>query len=232
MTAPDSNDLSARKSSRAFARDVLVLGIGNILWADEGFGPRCAQAFADAFADVDGLEVMDGGTLGAYLINEITSSRRILVFDCCDFHEKPGTMRILNGEDIALWSATKISPHQQGFNDLLASAELLGLPPEAVMVVGVQPEILDDYGGSLSATLHPLVPKAVEMAREALKAWGYDMQPRAEGAPKHELADDVLSMQRYEDERPSAEEACRVGDDRFLGRMTPDAVVRNPDGVC
>lgn len=27
------------------SRDVLILGIGNILWADEGFGPRAAEAF-------------------------------------------------------------------------------------------------------------------------------------------------------------------------------------------
>lgn len=229
MSSCDSNELSAEKTERHYAREVLVLGIGNILWADEGFGPRCAQAFADAFDDVPGVDVMDGGTLGGYLINEITSSRRILVFDCCDFHDKPGTMRVLTGDDIALWSATKISPHQTGFNDLLATAALLGLSPEAVAVVGAQPEILDDYGGSLSATLHPLVDKAVQMGREALEAWGYALRPRATDAAKPVLADQVLSMARYEAERPSADAACRVGDERFLKRMTPDALVGRPE---
>lgn len=32
-----------------YARDVLLLGIGNILWADEGFGPRAAEAFNSRF---------------------------------------------------------------------------------------------------------------------------------------------------------------------------------------
>lgn len=38
---------------------------------------------------------MDGGTLGGWLLDEILSTRRMLVFDCCDFKEKPGTLKVL-----------------------------------------------------------------------------------------------------------------------------------------
>ncbi len=51
-----------------YARDVLLLGIGNILWADEGFGPRAAEAFNSRFRLPEGAEVMDGGTLGGWLV--------------------------------------------------------------------------------------------------------------------------------------------------------------------
>ena len=58
-----------------YARDVLLLGIGNILWADEGFGPRAAEAFNSRFRLPEGAEVMDGGTLGGWLVNDEAHSR-------------------------------------------------------------------------------------------------------------------------------------------------------------
>ena len=119
--------------------DVLVMGIGNILWADEGFGVRAVERFHEKFADDARVRVIDGGTLGAYLINEVINARRLLIFDCCDLREAPGTMRLLRGEDIKIWSATKISPHQTGMNDVLASAMLQGYEPEKLAVIGVQP---------------------------------------------------------------------------------------------
>ena len=106
--------------------EVLVLGIGNILWADEGFGPRCVEHFHRLYEDRPEVRVEDGGTLGFYLMNLITSARRILVFDCCDFHEEPGTMMVLRDDDVEPWLTTKISPHQTGFSELLATAALMG----------------------------------------------------------------------------------------------------------
>ena len=172
--------------------EVLVLGIGNILWADEGFGPRCVEHFHRLYEDRPEVRVEDGGTLGFYLMNLITSARRILVFDCCDFHEEPGTMMVLRDDDVEPWLTTKISPHQTGFSELLATAALMGRAPESLVVVGVQPERLDDYGGSLptrsgtcltrrsssvvpkwraGALILPAVPKGPKSRRSWPPAW-------------------------------------------------------------
>ena len=60
-------------------REVLVLGIGNLLWADEGFGVRAVEALNQAFRFPAGVELMDGGTLGLSLLPYIETSRRVLV---------------------------------------------------------------------------------------------------------------------------------------------------------
>lgn len=212
-----------------FERDVLILGIGNILWADEGFGPRAAELFHATYRDMPGCEVMDGGTLGNYLINEVTSSRRILVFDCCDFHAAPGTIRTLVGKDISLWRRTKISPHQEGFSDLLATAALMGRSPEEVEVVGVQPAELDDYGGSLTPVVRAALPTAMKLGLEVLARWGYHPEKRPEGEVPAPLGEAVLEMKPYEEERPAADEACRFGDERFLVRAAGHEV-KDPEG--
>ncbi|WP_304727527.1 HyaD/HybD family hydrogenase maturation endopeptidase, partial [Parasutterella excrementihominis] len=118
----------------------LILGIGNILWADEGFGVRVVEAFNDKYAFTDPNNVIaDGGTLGMYLYDRICRAEKLLIFDCCDFKGKPGELRVLRNDDVKLWTATKISPHQTGMNDLLVAAAVRGAIPNDIAVVGFQP---------------------------------------------------------------------------------------------
>ncbi len=198
------------------AYEVLVMGIGNILWADEGFGVRAVERFHERFADDAAIRVIDGGTLGPYLMNEIVGAKRLLIFDCCDLKAAPGTLRVLREEDIKIWSATKISPHQTGMNDVLASALLQGYEPEAMTVIGVQPAELEDYGGSLTEAVKARVDEAVAAAQEELARWGFELNKRAEGDKPAPLGEKMLEIDPYEKERPSEAAACRTGDIRYL----------------
>lgn len=210
--------LNTGDPQRHFEYEVLVLGIGNILWADEGFGPRAAEAFHQTYADQKGVRVMDGGTLGLYLSEYITGSRRILVFDCCELHAPAGTMKLLRKEDIRLWSSNVISAHQTGFNDLLNNAALLDQSPEDIAIIGVQPLELEDYGGSLTAQVKAQIAPAVETAADVLTQWGFAPKKRKPGEKVDLLASSIVEMDPYEKGRPSEQEACRVGDERFMVR--------------
>lgn len=194
----------------------LVLGIGNILWADEGFGVRAVEAFHEAYADRPDVAVRDGGTLGAYLLNDIEEADRLLVFDCCDFHESPGSLHVLRGDEVKIWSSTKISPHQTGMNDLLAMAAFQGRLPKEIVVIGIQPDELNDYGGSLTKKIRVRVPEAVVLAEKELARWGITMSPRAPDDKPEPLSTFSLALDRYESGRPSEMQACRTGDVRFF----------------
>ena len=76
------------------------MGIGNILWADEGFGVRAVEEFHKAWKTPEGVTVLDGGTLGYFLSEYIEESSKLIIFDCCDFRAEPGTFSILTKDDI------------------------------------------------------------------------------------------------------------------------------------
>ncbi len=198
--------------------EVLVLGIGNILYADEGFGPRAVEHFHRTYSPREGVVVMDGGTLGNYLMNDIMNAKRLLVLDCVDFKREPGYMAVLRGDEVKAWQSTKISPHQTGINDLLFNAMLMGYEPELLTVVGIQPENMEDYGGGLTETLASKVDTAVLWAAEELARWGFAVEKRPEGDKVEPLMAECVQEDRYIAERPSAEEACRDGDERFMRR--------------
>ncbi len=199
--------------------EVLVLGIGNLLWADEGFGVRAVEALHAEFDFPAAVTLQDGGTLGLMLYEPVATARRVLVFDAIDFGLAPGTLRVLRDGDVPTWGRTKISPHQTGFNDVLALAQINGRAPETIVVIGVQPVELNDFGGSLRAPVRERLPEAVRLAAAQLAAWGFPGKPRDRHIPFASLNADPLVLEAYESGRPSAEDACREGDPRLLARV-------------
>ena len=198
--------------------EALVLGIGNVLWADEGFGVRAVEALHARYAFPDSVSVLDGGTQGLYLFGAVAAARRVLVFDAIDFGLPPGTLRVLRDAEVPAWKAMKMSPHQTGFNDILALAQLRGEAPEAITLIGVQPEELSDLGGSLRDSVRARIPDAVELAASELAAWGIPPRRRQRGASIAPLNSVALTLDAYESGRPSSDEACRIGDARVLAR--------------
>lgn len=194
---------------------ILVLGIGNLLWADEGFGVRCAEALAERFTLPPQVTVMDGGTQGLYLLPYVEEARRLLVFDAVDYGDAPGTLRVVVGDQVPRFmGAKKMSLHQTGFQEVIASAELLGRLPDELVLIGCQPVELEDFGGSLRDAVKAQIGPALDVACEWLARWGAAPQPRVDAGPR--LNADSLTMDAYEAGRPSEQEAWRLGDARFI----------------
>jgi hydrogenase maturation protease len=110
--------------------------------------------------------------------------------------------------------AKKMSLHQTGFQDVIATARLLGRCPPRLALIGCQPVDLEDYGGGLRPAVAAQIPAALAVARQVLAGWGVTLAPgRADTA---DLADPSIRRAAYEQGRPSAAEACRTGDARFF----------------
>jgi hydrogenase maturation protease len=199
---------------RQLAR-ILVLGIGNILWADEGFGVRVLEALDASHVFPEAVTLLDGGTQGLYLLPYLEEADGVVIVDAVDYGLAPGTLHILaDGEVPAVLAARKVSLHQTGFQEILGLLALRGKTPARIVLVGVQPELLDDYGGGLTATIAAQVEPAARKVLDILKdEFGVVPTPRAgEGS----LVTAAVGRQSYESERPSAEAACRIGDPRVL----------------
>ncbi len=195
----------------------LVLGIGNVLWADEGFGVRCVEALHERYDAPPGVRFVDGGTQGLYLVSLVREVERLLVLDAVDFGDPPGTLHVLVGAEVPRYAiAKKLSMHQVGFQDVLAAAELLGAAPREVVLVGVQPAVLEDFGGSLTPTVAARLDEALDAAVRQLTQWGFALSPRVTTAEP--LLGPGLDRSAYEAQRPSADEACRFGDARVLAQ--------------
>ena len=197
---------------------VLILGIGNLLWADEGFGVRAVEELHRTYEFSENVKLLDGGTQGLYLLDHVANADVLVIFDAVDYGLAPGTMMLREDGDVpSFLGAKKMSLHQTGFQEVIASAELLGKAPAHLFLIGVQPVELEDYGGSLRPEVKAQIPAAIEAAVGYLGRLGIEAQRRAVPLPESvTLACEHMLMSRYEADRPSEEEACRSGDARVL----------------
>ena len=185
--------------------ETLVLGLGNILWADEGFGIRAVEALNEAWTFPEGVRVMDGGTQGIFLMPWVRTARNLLILDAIDFGLEPGSLRLIEGDDVPRFMGVKkVSMHQAGFQEVLMSAQLSGEFPERIALVGVQPELLNDYGGSLRLVVREQVPEAVDVAVDVLRRWGIEPTARTDRLGDHDrVGPGELNISDYETGRPA-----------------------------
>lgn len=187
------------------AYDTLILGIGNILWADEGFGIRAIEELHARYAFADDVRIMDGGTQGIFLLPWVRNAKRLLIFDAIDFGLAPATLKIMSGDEVPRFmGAKKVSMHQAGFQEVLSSAVLTGDLPEQLVLIGVQPELLDDYGGSLRPSVKAQIEPAIQAALKILDEWNVTAQLRDKSLTGEDHIGPVaLDIEDYENERPA-----------------------------
>ena len=197
---------------------ICVLGIGNVLWADEGFGVRCIQALQTRYEFADHVKLIDGGTQGLYLIQHVQEATRLLIFDAIDYGLAPGTLKtVANDEVPRFMGAKKMSLHQTGFQEVLMLALLTEKYPRDVLLIGCQPEELDDYGGSLRPSVKLAMEDALALGVDALRQWGAQPVPRTRPLTDHEVVTFAqLDLEAYEGMRPDEALASRSGDERFF----------------
>jgi hydrogenase maturation protease len=155
------------------ARDATVLlGIGNVLWGDEGFGPRVVARMMEAGDLPPEVDLVDGGTQGLYLLPLVQDADRLIVFDAVDFGRPAGEMVVLRDAEIpAFFGQRPLSLHQTGFTDVLAAAELTGRRPRAITLIGVQYADIDTWGGGLSPAVAAAIDPAIATGRHELQSW-------------------------------------------------------------
>jgi hydrogenase maturation protease len=201
---------------------ILILGIGNLLWADEGFGVRAVETMQRDWVMPPNVRLLDGGTQGIYLVDRVRTADVLVVFDAVDYGLPPGTMQRVEDDEVPRFlGAKKMSLHQTGFQEVLALAAMLGDYPKHLLLIGVQPVELDDFGGSLRPQVKARITPAITMALAYLTRFGVVAQPRGDSSgDAHDLPHPSLDLNAYEADRPSPEVACRIGDERVLASLS------------
>jgi hydrogenase maturation protease len=150
--------------------------MGNLLLEDEGLGVRALESLQQKYEIPPGVELLDGGTTGMGLLDDISGREHLVVLDAVQTGDPPGTLVRLAGDDVPVYFSMRISPHQLGLSDVLATLELSGEKPAEVVVLGLVPQSLEmclELSGLISEKLHHLVAAAVT----ELDRLGYPPKP-------------------------------------------------------
>lgn len=153
-------------------KKILILGLGNILLSDEGFGVHAVEYLKERYEWPDNVRLMDGGTRGLLLMMDLMDNDLVIILDIVRAGNEPGTMCMIENDGLNGPASFPDSAHQSGIADVLASCELIGCRPEA-LVFGFEPYDYETVSASLTAEAREKLPAFCALVVEELRKRGY-----------------------------------------------------------
>lgn len=160
----------------------LIMGLGNILCADEGLGVRLSERLYAHWDFGPDVEIIDGGTQGLPLLQHVERADKLVILDVVDFGLEPGELVVHHGAMPAYLTAKKMSAHQASFAEVLGMAQFRGFYPNEIVLVGMQPVDMT-YGEPLSERAMQALPELEKMALEVLRSMGHEARPQTNPQP-------------------------------------------------
>ena len=150
---------------------VVILGIGNILLSDEGVGVRAVERLEAEYVLPDGVRALDGGCSAMEMLEDLENLDGLIVVDAVYAHQAPGELVHLEGDQVSSFFRSRMSPHQVGLSDVLASLELTERAPKQRVIIGIKPVSMD-LSMELTPTVAARVPEMLDRVIATLAAWG------------------------------------------------------------
>jgi hydrogenase maturation protease len=141
---------------------IIVLGVGNILLSDEGIGVRAIEKLQQDYDLPPEVVVIDGGTTGMEMLEDLSNADHIVIIDAVRAGRPPASILRLADDEVPVFFKTKLSPHQIGLSDVLATLAFIGEAPGGVTVIGVEPVSLAT-GMELSPEVEARLPELMEL---------------------------------------------------------------------
>lgn|GEM_PF-303606 len=148
---------------------IAVLGLGNLIYSDDGAGLEALRRLAGHPTLPEGIDLIDGGLGGLEIAALLEDVSRLIILDAVDVGAAPGTVARMTVDRLeGLPSGGAV--HQLNIADLLSVLRLMGRMPEIVVLLGIQPETLG-LGAFLSPAVESGLPGLVEASLRQIAEW-------------------------------------------------------------
>ncbi len=147
-----------------------VLGIGNPLLGDDGFGVEVVKRLKERIGEPPDVEIIDGGSLGIYLLPYLEDKTHLIVVDVINFGGKAGEIAKFKLEEIPGYIGLKVSEHQITFHEVIALMNLLNIKPDEAVLIGVQPKN-NQWGAQISEEVKNAIDDVVEEIKRQIELW-------------------------------------------------------------
>lgn len=151
--------------------NITVLGVGNILYSDDGVGVRIVEKLEADYDFPDNIIIVDGGVLGINLLGVISNAGRLIVVDTVLNKGIPGDIHRLTHEEIPHRILAKNSLHQVDLLEALTLCSTLDHVPRTT-IIGIEPEDLDTLSEKLTPTISAKIPDLVCRVLEEISSIG------------------------------------------------------------
>lgn len=145
-----------------------IIGIGNILFKDEGFGVHLVNFLKDNYTFNQNVVLLDGSTMGYNLVDDILNFDNAIIIDALKLDEKPGSIYKFSDNDLPV-NFMKKTAHEIEFIDVVTMCKLSGYMPKLTFLA-VVPEDYENLGIELTQTLKDSIVHVARYVLDELKS--------------------------------------------------------------
>jgi len=146
-------------------KEIIVLGCGNILFGDDGFGVSVAEYLQNNGPLPTNASVVNAGTSVRGILFDVILDehrpRRVIVIDAVDLNRKPGEVFTIRPEELPNNKTEDFTLHEMPTSNLLKELEDF-CDVEVIIIAGQVESIPDGVKPGLSPALRESVPIAAE----------------------------------------------------------------------
>jgi hydrogenase maturation protease len=150
---------------------ITIMGVGNILYRDEGVGIHAIEQIEKRYAFPDHIVPVDGGVLGVNLMGVISQADKLIVIDAVYNNGRPGDLHRLAGAQIPKRIVAKNSLHQVDLLEALTLVSAIDKNPETV-IVGIEPQDIETLEVGLTPLIESRLDDLIEMALAEVERFG------------------------------------------------------------
>ena len=145
--------------------DIVVLGLGNPLMADEGIGGFIINKFLEKKNSYPEVDFVDAGTGGMSILHLIAERKKVIVIDCAYMNRAPGTMVKFTPQDVkTIKQLIHYSLHEIDILKVIEFARQLNLCPDDIVIFGIEPEKIE-----FQINLNPALLKKIDEYLETIE---------------------------------------------------------------
>ena len=155
----------------------VVIGIGNILFKDEGVGIYAAKYLEENYNFSPAVDIIDGGTLGFKLMTYYQSYEKVVILDTVSIKDKPGSVYNLPAESLMGLGSYRRTAHEVEVVEMLEICSMLDSMAE-VNIIGIVPEDIECVDISLTETIRKNFGHLIDETVRELERSGVEASPK------------------------------------------------------
>ena len=149
---------------------IAVIGIGNILFSDDGAGVYVVKLLEKNVQFSSDVELIDGGTLGFRLLDLLQSFEKVIIIDTISLDDEAGSVFVMPASELCEIASLRQTAHEVEVVEMLQMAELFDSSAE-VTIVGIVPKDINTVQFDLSSEVKSGMDLLVQQTLTLLASW-------------------------------------------------------------
>lgn len=149
----------------------LLIGVGNVLFKDEGVGVYAAKYLENNYSFDDSLEIIDGGVLGFKLMALFQEYDNVIILDTVSIEDNPGSVYRLPSDVLMGLGSYRKTAHEVEIIEMLEICSMLEKMAN-VVIIGIVPLDIESVENSMTDEVISAMPQYLRTVLDELDSLG------------------------------------------------------------